>query len=88
MNAQKPATKNELYIKLRENFGDIHLVERCREKYKSLKQTGSVQDFANKLKHTVLFLDLCVQDPTPIPEWSSIGYQGQNGRISWGHQIS
>jgi hypothetical protein len=58
LNTQKPASKDKLYSKLQENFRDIYLVKRCREKYKSLKQTGFVQDFANKLKHMVLFLDL------------------------------
>jgi hypothetical protein len=72
MDVQKPTTENELYIKLRENFGDIHSVERRREKYESLKQTGSVQDFANKLKHTVLFLD-------PIPPAYEILRRFQNG---------
>jgi Retrotransposon gag protein len=72
LNAKKPATENELYSKLQENFGDIHSAERRREKYESLKQTGSVQDFANKLKHTVLFLD-------PIPPAYEILRRFQNG---------
>jgi len=42
LNIQKPAIKNELYLKLQENFGDIHSVERCREKYENLKQTSLV----------------------------------------------
>lgn len=72
LNMQKPTSESELYSKLRSNFGDIHSVERRREKYESLKQTGSVQDFANKLKHTVLFLD-------PIPPAYEILRRFQNG---------
>jgi len=72
LDIQKPATENELYLKLQENFGDIHSVERRREKYENLKQTGSVQDFANKLKHCVLFLD-------PIPPAYEILRRFQNG---------
>jgi len=72
LNVQKPANENELYTQLRENFGDIHSIERRREKYENLRQTGSVQDFANKLKHTVLFLD-------PIPPAYEILRRFQNG---------
>ena len=72
LNAHKPATENELYTKLQQNFGDIHSVERRREKYESLKQMGSVQDFAKKLKHSVLFLD-------PIPPAYEILRRFQNG---------
>ena len=55
-----PTTVSELFEELQQAFGDIHSIERRREKYEALKQISSVRDFANSLKHQVLFLD-------PIP---------------------
>jgi Retrotransposon gag protein len=72
VEAKKPANEAELYDQLRKSFGDIHSVERRREKYESLKQTGSVQEFANKLKHHVLFLD-------PVPPAYEILRRFQSG---------
>lgn len=54
---QAPANPQELFNELQQAFGDIHSIERRREKYESLRQTGTVRDFANVLKHQILFLD-------------------------------
>ena len=71
-DVKKPTTEDELYGQLQKAFGDIHSVERRREKYESLKQTSSVQEFANKLKHHVLFLD-------PVPPAYEILRRFQSG---------
>lgn len=61
LTSQKaPINAEELFEQLRQAFGDIHSIERRRERYEALKQTHSVRDFANSLKHQVLFLN-----PTP-----------------------
>lgn len=61
LTSQKaPTNAEELFEQLRQAFGDIHSIERRRERYEALKQTHSVRDFANSLKHQVLFLN-----PTP-----------------------
>ncbi|KFY70635.1 hypothetical protein V498_10290, partial [Pseudogymnoascus sp. VKM F-4517 (FW-2822)] len=57
---QAPTNARQLCNELQQAFGDIHSIERRREKYEAMKQTKSVRDFANSLKHQVLFLD-----PTP-----------------------
>ncbi|OBT84926.1 hypothetical protein VE02_06635 [Pseudogymnoascus sp. 03VT05] len=46
-----PTTIAELFEELQQAFRDIHSIKRRREKYEALRQTGSVQDFANSLKH-------------------------------------
>ncbi|OBT60100.1 hypothetical protein VE03_10910 [Pseudogymnoascus sp. 23342-1-I1] len=61
LTSQKaPTNVDELFHELQQAFGDIHSIERRREKYEAMKQTKSVRDFANSLKHQVLFLN-----PTP-----------------------
>ena len=67
-----PTTVQELFTELQQAFGDIHSIERRREKYEALKQTSSVRDFANSLKHQVLFLD-------PIPSEYEILRRFQTG---------
>lgn len=67
-----PTTIEELFGELQQAFGDIHSIERRREKYEALKQTKSVRDFANSLKHQVLFLD-------PIPSEYEILRRFQTG---------
>ncbi|OAF58305.1 hypothetical protein VC83_06611 [Pseudogymnoascus destructans] len=51
---QAPINAQQLCNELQQAFGDIHSIERRREKYEAMKQTKS----ANSLKHQVLFLDL------------------------------
>jgi uncharacterized coiled-coil protein SlyX len=67
-----PTTIAELFEELQQAFGDIHSIERRREKYEALRQTSSVRDFANSLKHQVLFLD-------PIPSEYEILRRFQTG---------
>ena len=71
-DAKKPTTEDELYTQLQKAFGDIHSTERRREKYENLKQTSLVQEFANRLKHHVLFLD-------PVPPAYEILRRFQSG---------
>jgi hypothetical protein len=52
----KPTTVSELFSALQEAFGDIHSVERRRDKWEALKQSTSVRDFANTLLHHWIFL--------------------------------
>lgn len=73
LTAQKtPAKPEEFFRELQQAFGDIHSIERRREKYESMRQTGSVRDFANALKHQILFLE-------PVPPEYEVLRRFQNG---------